>query len=204
VAIQVRLEGDRPLKGYAFTARYDAGAWAFEGAEGDGTGPLFVARPDGAGGVQVAGAAAGGALETGGPVAEIRLRRLREGGPGVTVADAVVLDAEGRTLALNQSDVAESFAKGEGYALGQNYPNPFNPETQIVYGLPEAGRVRLTVYNALGQAVRTLVDEARGPGRHAVRWDGRDEAGRAVSSGVYLYRIQAGGFEAVRRMVLLK
>jgi|GEM_PF-4968024 len=204
VAIQVRLEGDRPLKGYAFTARYDAEAWAFEGAEGDGTGPLFVARPDGAGGVQVAGAAAGGTLDTGRPVAEIRLRRLRGGGPGVIVADAMVLNAEGQALALNQSDVAESFATGERYGLGQNYPNPFNPETQIVYSLPEAGRVRLTVYNALGQEVRTLVDEARGPGRHAIRWDGRDEAGREVSSGVYLYRMEVGGFSQVHKMILLK
>jgi hypothetical protein len=103
---------------------------------------------------------------------------------------------------------AEARLNGEAvptaYALTQNVPNPFNPETQIAYSLPEAGRVRLTIYNVVGQVVRRLVDGEQAAGRHSVRWDGRDEAGRRLASGVYLYRIEVNGFSSVRRMMLVK
>lgn len=102
-------------------------------------------------------------------------------------------------MALSQAERLE-----DKPSLGQNTPNPFNPETRIAYTLPDAEQVRLTVYNLLGQVVRRLADQAQTAGRHEVRWDGRDEAGRVVASGVYLYRIEARGFSAVRRMVLLK
>ena len=90
------------------------------------------------------------------------------------------------------------------YSLNQNYPNPFNPTTTINYGLADPGEVKIVVYNTLGQVVRTLVDHYRLAGNYSVLWDGRDSAGRQVSSGVYLYRIEASKFSAVRRMVLLK
>ena len=90
------------------------------------------------------------------------------------------------------------------YALGQNYPNPFNPSTKIAYSLPEAGPVRLAVYNLLGQEVRLLVDEVKAAGFQAVVWDGRDGRGHAVASGVYLYRLRAGAFTEARKMILLK
>jgi flagellar hook assembly protein FlgD len=90
------------------------------------------------------------------------------------------------------------------YALSQNYPNPFNPVTQIAYQAPETGRVRLVVYNVLGQQVRTLVDGQMVAGFYRVSWDGRDDQGRQVSSGIYLYRMEAGKFSQVHKMVLLK
>ncbi|MDE3260159.1 MAG: T9SS type A sorting domain-containing protein [Gemmatimonadota bacterium] len=83
-------------------------------------------------------------------------------------------------------------------------PNPFNPSTVIGYQLPEAGDVRLAIYSVLGQEVRVLVNEGMEAGSFTVTWDGTDAPGRRVASGVYLYRIQAGGFSAVKRMVLLK
>jgi hypothetical protein len=89
-------------------------------------------------------------------------------------------------------------------ALTGNYPNPFNPATQIAYELPEAGEVRLTIYNVLGQQVRALVQGRQEAGFYRVTWDGRDAAGRPVSSGIYLYRLEAGGFTETRRMLLLK
>jgi flagellar hook assembly protein FlgD len=64
--------------------------------------------------------------------------------------------------------------------------------------------VKLAVYNTLGQLVRTLVNEARSPGQHEVRWDGRDESGRAAASGVYLARMEAGSFRQTQKMLLLK
>jgi DNA-binding NtrC family response regulator len=85
-----------------------------------------------------------------------------------------------------------------------NYPNPFNPSTTIRYALPEASKVSLVVYNLLGQQVRTLVSGSQSAGYHSVVWDGRDAAGRMAATGVYIYRLQAGGFVQVRKMLFAK
>lgn len=91
-----------------------------------------------------------------------------------------------------------------GYRLAQNYPNPFNPTTEIEYSLSGAGLVRLDVMNILGQTVTTLVDGWRQPGNYSARWDGRDQSGETVASGVYLYRLRAGEYSSTRKMMLLK
>ncbi|MBD3367388.1 MAG: T9SS type A sorting domain-containing protein [Candidatus Eisenbacteria bacterium] len=90
------------------------------------------------------------------------------------------------------------------FELRQNAPNPFNPTTVIRYSLPEQAKVTVEVYNIAGRKVRTLVDEEQEAGLRSVTWDGTDDAGRSVASGVYLYRIDAGEHSAKRRMVLLK
>jgi hypothetical protein len=88
------------------------------------------------------------------------------------------------------------------FTLHQNYPNPFNPETKIEYELAERSEVRLEIYNILGQKVRTLVNAAQTAGRYSVEWDGRDQNGKPVASAVYVYRLEAGEFVAVRKLVL--
>ncbi len=88
--------------------------------------------------------------------------------------------------------------------MDPNYPNPFNPATTIRYALPEASDVRLTIYNVLGQQVRALVQGHQEAGYYRVTWDGRDDNGRVVSSGVYLYRFVSSGLVETRRMLLLK
>ncbi len=90
------------------------------------------------------------------------------------------------------------------FHLAQNAPNPFNPTTTIHFGLPESGPVRLVIYDVNGRLVRTLVAGHRTAGRHEAKWDARDEAGRVVASGVYLYRLTAGADVSVRRMVLVR
>ncbi len=90
------------------------------------------------------------------------------------------------------------------YTLEQNYPNPFNPSTTIRFSLLEDGLVRLTVYNVMGQAVKTLADRHITAGSHEVTWDGNDQSGRTVSSGIYFYRLEAGDVEMTKRMLLLK
>ncbi len=87
----------------------------------------------------------------------------------------------------------------EVYSLSQNYPNPFNPRTTIEYSIPMSGQVSLGVYDLLGREVAQLVDEEQSAGGHRVDFDGSD-----LSSGVYLYRLQAGDFSEVRSLVLLK
>jgi len=89
--------------------------------------------------------------------------------------------------------------------LAQNVPNPFNPATTIEYRLPAASSVRLEIFDLRGRLVRRLRDgEQESAGRQAVVWDGRNDAGRAVAAGVYLYRLEAGNTRAARRMVLVR
>ncbi len=90
------------------------------------------------------------------------------------------------------------------FALQQNYPNPFNPETKIEYQLPAPGHVRLTIYTILGQEIRRLVDRSLPAAYHEVVWDGRDDAGNSMPSGIYFYRIESGSFTAIKKMLLMK
>jgi hypothetical protein len=90
------------------------------------------------------------------------------------------------------------------YALNQNYPNPFNPSTEISFSLKQSGQVRLSVYNVLGQQVRTLINQEMTEGPHSVTWDGRSDNGSPAASGIYFYRIQANDYVDTRKMTLLK
>jgi len=90
------------------------------------------------------------------------------------------------------------------YALRQNYPNPFNPSTEISFDLPKAGQVELRIFNVLGQQVRALANQAMEAGQHTITWDGRDQGGTQVSSGVYFYRLSAGAYTDTKKMMLLK
>jgi hypothetical protein len=90
------------------------------------------------------------------------------------------------------------------FALHEAVPNPFNPQTTLSFSLPSANHVQLMIYDVSGRVVTTLLDENRGPGRHDVVWDGRDDLRRNVSSGVYFYRIKAGSFVETKRMVLVR
>jgi len=90
------------------------------------------------------------------------------------------------------------------FSLEQNYPNPFNPSTTISYRLPVESKVELVIFNMLGQKVRTLFSDKQPAGEYKIVWDGRDGNGRAVSSGVYLYRLQAGTYVEAKKMTLLR
>jgi hypothetical protein len=99
----------------------------------------------------------------------------------------------------------------DGFDLSQNYPNPFNPTTTISYtirprtdGRRQAEPVNLSIYNALGQKVRTLVDEVQRPGEYKIDWNGNNDNGDNVATGVYFYRLSMGDERLVKKMVLLK
>jgi hypothetical protein len=111
-----------------------------------------------------------------------------------------VVDADGEFY----SPIATVTLKALSASIEQNNPNPFNPTTTIRFTVAEQGPVSLNVYDANGQLVRTLVEGVRGGGSHDVTWDGRDNNGSSVGSGVYFYRFTAGKFSESRKMVLLK
>ena len=94
------------------------------------------------------------------------------------------------------------------FSLSQNYPNPFNPSTSIHYDVPagyeEGVDVVLEIFNVRGQRVIKLLDAIKGPGSYRVQWDGRDENGREVGSGIYIYKLKAGPFTSIRKMVITR
>ena len=100
--------------------------------------------------------------------------------------------------------VGSETAIPEVFSLNQNYPNPFNPTTAIEFALPEDAKVTLTIYNMLGQEIRLLANGDFQSGYHTVMWNGKDEFGLSVTSGMYLYRISAGDFSKTMKMVFLK
>ena len=122
---------------------------------------------------------------------------------GTSLADLrTVADAAVARYNLATSVEAENAQVPDRFSLNQNYPNPFNPSTTIRYTLPEAGVVRLAVYNALGQEVETLVDGRQDAGVHEVQFvPGRSGA---AASGVYYYRLNAGDRCETRSMVYVK
>ena len=110
-------------------------------------------------------------------------------------------------LSSASSDMAQNISLPRKFSLAQNQPNPFNPSTTISYEIPAGFTqgVNLKVFNLRGQIVITLVKEdKRQPGRYSVFWDGKDEFGRQLPSGVYLYRLESGNYVSTRKMVLLK
>lgn len=92
----------------------------------------------------------------------------------------------------------------EDYILEQNFPNPFNPETNIKFSLKNPSKVKLKIFNLKGQLVKTLISEFYPAGNHHVKWDGKNQLGKKVSSGVYIYRIKVGSFIETKKMVLIR
>jgi C1A family cysteine protease len=90
------------------------------------------------------------------------------------------------------------------FGLSQNHPNPFNSNTNITYSVSSSGRIKLIIYDLLGKRVKTLADESQLPGNKSLDWDGTDDYGNPVASGIYFYKIVAGEFTETKKMVLLK
>ncbi|RMG63232.1 MAG: T9SS C-terminal target domain-containing protein [Calditrichaeota bacterium] len=119
-----------------------------------------------------------------------------ETNPNFTRAEDIQMQVGPVGIEPEPSPVAERFE------LLPAFPNPFNPTTTVSFRVPIRSRVTLTVYSVLGQPVKTLMDGVVGPGRHQVQWDGTNQAGRPVSSGIYLVEMRAGTFQQVIKVVL--
>ena len=123
-----------------------------------------------------------------------------DGKSGTNLRAILAIDG-GDALDLQDTDLASVPVR---FSLGDNYPNPFNPVTKISFDLPASSRVMLRIYDVRGNEIHTLVSGVMPFGSHTVTWNGVDDRGRAVSSGVYFYRIEAEGFTATHKMMLLK
>jgi hypothetical protein len=132
--------------------------------------------------------------------------KIYVGLPVTSHDDGVVCEALIDNVTLNgETTLADAGQETPvSYELHPAFPNPFNPETIIRYDLPIDSNVSIVVYDVQGRSVRTLVDQRIKAGTHRLVWDGTNESGRNVASGVYVYRIQAGGFHAVRKVTLLR
>lgn len=109
---------------------------------------------------------------------------------------------------LTPSDVKlineDSDVLPDDFSLEQNYPNPFNPSTSFDFALPKLSQVNIEIFNVLGQKIKTLADAEYPAGKYKVNWDGTDEEGSSVASGIYFYRMNAEGFQDTKKLMLLK
>ncbi len=214
--IAVRVQADRvdELKAFGLILTYDPQAVEFLGASQGpaslleskgGQSPLFRVLSQAPGEVVIGnGLTAGEPVSGQGLLAELNFRPL--GGLRTTrfeLQEAFVYRAG--ELPRQVQQVGAALLLPRAYALGANFPNPFNPATTITYALPQAGPAHLRVYDVLGQQVRTLVARADHPaGFFTATWDGLDSAGRPVGNGLYFYRLEAGEFIQVRKMMMIK
>ncbi|MFC1682589.1 T9SS type A sorting domain-containing protein [Candidatus Zixiibacteriota bacterium] len=127
--------------------------------------------------------------------------------PGVTytyrIAD-VDIDGSESMHEFEATVTPMSISVPTEFSLAQNYPNPFNADTQIEFSLAQAGHTNLTIYNTTGQVVRTLVDGQMDARVHQIRWNGRNESGQLVSSGIYFYRLASGTFAETKKMSFIR
>jgi len=108
------------------------------------------------------------------------------------------------TLQANQTKVNDNIQSApEGYWLHQNYPNPFNPATTISYIIPEAAVIQVNIYNMAGSKIKTYITDHKNAGQYSIIWDGKNDSGYAVSSGVYLISLQANDYTATKKVMLL-
>lgn len=182
---------------------YDPGVEVVEVTAGEGYGEYLLAHRVTAAGVRLAFAGARSPAQGAGEVLQVRVRLPQDRPRRFRVEEGMLNDQRLRPGAV-EPEGWPAAAVPRGYALYPNHPNPFNPGTAIRYELPEAVEVSLEVYNLAGQRVRVLAAGIQQAGVYRLGWDGRDERGAALGSGVYLLRLHAGPFLQTRKMLLVQ
>jgi hypothetical protein len=137
------------------------------------------------------------------PIGRYTLGTFQEMQPNIQLTKAILSDPAGKNVITSVYNNGSPLIPTE-YYLNQNYPNPFNSTTTIEFGLPEKTDVTITIYNVLGQLVREYRLGEMNPGRYKIQWDGRNQMGNIVASGVYFYRMHTPQFTKVRKLVLIK
>jgi len=143
-------------------------------------------------------------------LAHVRLRLFEDGFPQALQGTRVrLLDTQYAARDLQLAETAATVALPTEFVLGANYPNPFNPSTTIPFRIPasfgaQSLPVRLTIFNALGQRIRSLIDEPRSAGYYRAHWNGRDDGGQQIASGLYFFRLNAADQSATGKMLLIE
>ncbi|MCE5270250.1 carboxypeptidase regulatory-like domain-containing protein [bacterium] len=139
---------------------------------------------------------------------EVVIDKVEDGNELQVIPDMDITADRALNFRLGEGLLDDSETTGpalpKAFEMSQNYPNPFNPSTTIQYDLPQAGHVQIKVFDIRGRVVATLVNREETAGSHTVQWNGREDSGRALSSGVYFYRMETASFNRTRKMVLLK
>jgi hypothetical protein len=213
VSVMVQLTDANALSGWGITVGYDAQQYDFVGASAPdnnlllssgGSTPLFLVNANQAGLVSIANALTDGSVSGEGSLVVLTFQPkgvVEEG--RFEIVNGVLFDNARLSNPVGLTGLDVRLVPSE-FALMQNFPNPFNPETTISYDLAGDVDVRLEVYNVMGQLVQTLVNNHQNAGRYRIVWAGDDASGRQVASGIYFYRLQAGDFSHVRKLMLLK
>ena len=213
--LQVTMDQIKDLKGYGFVLQFDPARYEFVGVKeatdnllnmGSGQPTLFLSASQSPGQVAVGAMKVDGQAVTGeGRLLEVTFKTVDVPQPtDFQIAEGVLIDVEGNIDPIHHLEVGNLKPLPDSFGLDQNMPNPFNPSTTIGYQLPESGQVHLGVYNLLGQEVRTMVSGTLEAGYYTLDWDGKDNFGRQLASGIYLYRMRVNDFSQTRRMMLLK
>ena len=215
VTVAVRLTGAVQVQRYGLRVAYDASALEFAGA--DGASASLFAGDNAASDVALQVISAPGealladafrpdaAVQGESDLVLLYFRVRDETLSGrVSLVEALVSDGIGRIDHLAGAHLDDVRAMPSNCALSQNFPNPFNPETAVPFALPEAGDVRISVYNVLGQEVAVIAEGYRSAGYHRAVWDGKDMRGRPAASGIYFVRMATQGFADMRKMLLVK
>jgi hypothetical protein len=214
IKLDVAITNAAALKGYGFTLTYDPQKFELvEATAGDqnllsqgGNTPVFLKNAE-SGRIQIANAIAGdGSVAGSGTVAQLvfNVKGEFDDIAQFEIAEGVLVDGSRLLNPVVTLGALEIQTTPTEFALKQNFPNPFNPETTIKYALADGGNVQLRIYNMVGQVVRTLVSERQAAGRYSIRWDGKDDRGLSVSSGIYFYSLTADKFHSVKKLMLLK
>jgi parallel beta-helix repeat protein len=211
--VSLVLDGNAAeVKGLSATVKYDPGSLELVSVEEltasvPEIAPVFVSHRDLDGTVVVDLAVLGQGVVIGGSgeLLELSFQKRSASATRIELSEAKVRGVDNGDIGeLGEGTDVVADQKPVSFALYQNHPNPFNPVTVIAYSMAEAGHVELKVFNSNGQLIRTLVDEFTTAGSHSARWNGTDDSGMEVSSGVYFYGIKAADFTETRKMILMK
>ena len=214
ITVRVRADQVEQLQGYGLVLAYDPAAVVFDQAtpgpghlleSQGGQAPLFSVLSDLPGELVVGNGLTRGETVSGtGLLAQLQFRLHGPAKDAFFELRQALIARPGQQISQVQH-LASARLRPQTFFLGANFPNPFNPSTSIEYGLPQDSPVALTIYDILGRRVRWLVRQDRqAAGLYTVGWDGRDEAGRAVGTGLYFFRLDAGSFSHTQKMTLLK
>jgi hypothetical protein len=172
-----------------------------------GKGDLFFGTLPAASGTADVCAAAlgvGAPLRASGEIARLTVNRTGETAAVVKIKAADLRNVDNESTKIGSSGDYETPFVPKATALMQNYPNPFNPTTTLTYDVAEAGDVTIAIYDVSGRLVASLLNARVEVGRHHVEWNGKDTSGSLVPSGIYFYRMRAAGFEATKKMILIR